>query len=322
MLGAQSHTNAPATPAWEQNPSVARDAAQASGNRFNAQGKAEPKESAVSEFEALLAGADDDGAATDSKLGTTSPFGKNQGASPFGGKPTYEGDGGNKLAPPFGGKPIVLTTKDGKQSGTNTPATAGTTTAALTDEQKTLGESIVGGSERLSSDVEGDKTGATDAQLLTEVTVDAAVDVEEGGSVHTVSQSHQSTQSSEVQKPSLLPQDRAAEVNKLVNVFNKEVGLRDLHATKKHGLSFNLNSASYPGTSVSLSLEAGQTVVDIQSIDPEVSQFLRDARGDINRELGANVTVRVQERDQQSGEHQQEQQQQQYADTDEVEELA
>ena len=104
--------------------------------------------------------------------------------------------------------------------------------------------------------------------------------------------------------------DRAEDVAKLATEFYKQLGTRDLSAIRDKGaLQFKLGGEAFPGTSVKVQVEAGVTVVALQSTDPETQQFLRDAQAALNRELGEGVAVRVQEREGQSGQQQEQQEQ-------------
>ena len=99
---------------------------------------------------------------------------------------------------------------------------------------------------------------------------------------------------------------RADDVAKLANTFYKELGARDLNAVKQGGaLQFKLGGDAFPGTSVKVSVEAGLTVIDVSSIEPDVQQFLKDSQVELNRFFDAGVSVRVEERDESSEQQQQ-----------------
>lgn len=115
----------------------------------------------------------------------------------------------------------------------------------------------------------------------------------------------------------VLTSERADEVAKLATEFFKELGTRDLSAVRDKGaLQFKLGGETFPGTSVRVQVEAGVTVVALQSVDPETQQFLRDSQIALNKELGEGVAVRVEERDQQSGQGQEQNREQPEADDD------
>lgn len=98
---------------------------------------------------------------------------------------------------------------------------------------------------------------------------------------------------------------RAEDVAKLANTFYKELGARDLNALKQGGaLQFKLGGDAFPGTSVKVSVEAGLIVLDVSSIEPDVQQFLKDSQVELNRFFDSGVSVRVDERDEQSDQQQ------------------
>ena len=57
-----------------------------------------------------------------------------------------------------------------------------------------------------------------------------------------------------------------------------------------------------------MSVEAGLTVIDVSSIEPDVQQFLKDSQVELNRFFDAGVSVRVEEREESSEQQQQQQQ--------------
>lgn len=332
MLEAHSHAGAINPPTGNQNPAITQEAIQTLGRHPQGAKTTEPNAIAVNRFESLLS---DDGTEMTKHGEKPTPN------SPFGGR--FAQTNGRKTESEIP-SPFSLSTTKGhlgeqtrphssvfghtdKRFGFDSHPFSDTSTATLkTAKNLPLSTSSLFGditTYKLRGDVtqqapnkftslnvvvtsqDKEALKATRSPDSLDEIADKLREVAPTVHQHTVQAGQE--QVSEIQKTSLLPQDRAAEVNKLINTFNREVGLRDLQSVK-HGLHFNLNSESYPGTSVSLSVSAGHTVIDVQSLDPEVSQFLRDAQPEINREMGANITVRVQGREQQSGEQQQEQQ--------------
>lgn len=154
----------------------------------------------------------------------------------------------------------------------------------------------IAASQKLS--LEGKKLPPEAGAIGLEVDVDEAISSLQQGAQ---AQSAQATSAA----VSLGSDARAEDVAKLASTFYKELGARDLNALKQGGaLQFKLGGDAFPGTSVKVSVEAGLIVLDVSSIEPDVQQFLKDSQVELNRFFDSGVSVRVDERDEQSEQQQ------------------
>lgn len=263
---------------------------------------AKPSDSAVKSFEQLLEGSDDEGTAL-----PRGPFSRPRqgGDGQQSDKPLQQGLAGQKPAEgkyPGGHQGIDGRYPAGQQNQASNPAGLGGNASVGQSAAQQGNPSTGVGLAGAQKAPEEDKKLPQDSGIPIR-----GFDGDEAASGLQQTSQAQPTQSVAAPVGAAPGTDaRADDVAKLANTFYKELGARDLNTVKQGGaLQFKLGGDAFPGTSVKVSVEAGLTVIDVSSIEPDVQQFLKDSQVELNRFFDAGVSVRVEERDESSEQQQQ-----------------